>query len=122
MDVIQKKLDEMTCAINNLQQTFEEHDSEIETVARESIGKTIGYVLDWKFEISGVDGQCKLFGVNIFDYVWKRTKKAYISKTHYMEKHIYFKYIVQKLVEKCDILPLVNFRMMYGDFIHNQMK
>ena len=37
----------MTCAINNLQQTFEEHDSEIETVARESIGKTIGYVLDW---------------------------------------------------------------------------
>lgn len=47
LDVIQKKLDEMTCAINNLQQTFEEHDSEIETVARESIGKTIGYVLDW---------------------------------------------------------------------------
>ena len=46
-DVIQKKLDEMTLAINGLEDEFEENDSEIETVARDSIGITVGYVLDW---------------------------------------------------------------------------
>ncbi|MCI8501104.1 MAG: hypothetical protein HFJ85_02580 [Oscillospiraceae bacterium] len=46
-DVIQKKLDEMTLAINGLEEEFEENDSEIETVARDSIGITVGYVLDW---------------------------------------------------------------------------
>ena len=46
-DVIQEKLDEMTLAINELEEEFEENDSEIETVARDSIGVTIGYVLDW---------------------------------------------------------------------------
>ena len=25
----------------------------------------------WKYETSGPDGQCKLFGVNIFDYDWQ---------------------------------------------------
>lgn len=27
----------------------------------------------WEYETFGPDGQCKLFGVNIFDYDWKTT-------------------------------------------------
>ena len=46
-EVIQEKLDEMTCAINDLQEEFDENDSEIETVARDCIGETVGYVLEW---------------------------------------------------------------------------
>ena len=46
-EVIQAKLDEMTFAINDLQEEFDENDSEIETVARDSIGVTVGYILDW---------------------------------------------------------------------------
>lgn len=46
-EVIQAKLDEMTLAINDLQEEFDENGSEIETVARDSIGMTVKYVLDW---------------------------------------------------------------------------
>lgn len=47
LEIIQNKFDEITRAINDLQDEFEENDSEIETVARDSIGKTAGYILDW---------------------------------------------------------------------------
>lgn len=50
IETIQGKLDEMTYAINDLQEEFEENDSEIETAARDSIGETIAYILQW-FEI-----------------------------------------------------------------------
>lgn len=46
-EVIQAKWDEVVCAINDLQEEFDENDSEIETVARECIGETVGYILDW---------------------------------------------------------------------------
>ena len=46
-DIIQEKLDEMTCAINDLQEEFYENDSEIETVARDCIGMDAGYILNW---------------------------------------------------------------------------
>lgn len=49
------KFDEITRAINDLQNEFEENDSEIETVARDSIGETAGYILDW-FDI-GIDAE-----------------------------------------------------------------
>lgn len=45
--IIQKKLDKMTLAINDLQEEFEDNDSEIETVARDSIGTTVEYILKW---------------------------------------------------------------------------
>ena len=45
--VIQNKLDDVTCAINDLQEEFDEYESEIETVARDCIGETIGYILEW---------------------------------------------------------------------------
>lgn len=44
---IQEKFDEMTLSINDLQEEFEENDSEIETGARESIGETVEYILQW---------------------------------------------------------------------------
>ena len=53
---IQEKLDEMTVAINELQSKFYENDSEIETVARESIGETIEEILKFfKIDITGED-------------------------------------------------------------------
>ena len=36
-EVVQETLDEAVCGINDLQEEFDEHDSEIETVARECI-------------------------------------------------------------------------------------
>lgn len=45
--VIQAKLDEVVCAINDLQEEFYENDSEIETAARDCIGVTVSYILDW---------------------------------------------------------------------------
>lgn len=47
LDVIQTKLDTMTMAINDLQEEFDEHDSEIETVARDSIGVTVEDILEY---------------------------------------------------------------------------
>ena len=47
METIQNRLDEMTLAINDLQEEFEENDSEIETVARDSIVVTLEYILQW---------------------------------------------------------------------------
>lgn len=44
---IQEKFDGMTIAINDLQEEFDENDSEIETVARDSIGETVRYILEW---------------------------------------------------------------------------
>lgn len=46
-EVVQEKLDEAVCAINDLQEEFEENDSEIETTARDCIGKSVGYILAW---------------------------------------------------------------------------
>ena len=46
-EIIQKKLDEAICAINDLQEEFDENDSEIETVARECIGAAVIYILAW---------------------------------------------------------------------------
>ena len=47
LDTVQKALDKMTLAINELQEEFEDNDSEIETAARDSIGETVEYVLKW---------------------------------------------------------------------------
>ena len=43
----EEKLTRSVCVINALQEEFEEHDSEIETVARDCIGETVTYILDW---------------------------------------------------------------------------
>ena len=46
-EVVQEKLDEAVLAINDLQEEFDENESEIETVARDCIGETIDYILKW---------------------------------------------------------------------------
>ena len=46
-EIVQSKLDEMTLAINELQEEFYDNDSEIETVARDSIAVTIGHIMEW---------------------------------------------------------------------------
>lgn len=50
LEEVQEKLDEMTIKINELEEEFEENDSEIETVARDSIGVTVENILKY-FEI-----------------------------------------------------------------------
>ncbi len=47
IEVIQKKLDEVVCAINDLQEEFDENGSELETVARDCIGEAVGCILEW---------------------------------------------------------------------------
>ncbi len=46
-ETLQARLDEMTLAINDLEEEFEAHGSELETVARESIGDAVAHILDW---------------------------------------------------------------------------
>lgn len=45
--VIQNRFDEIVEEINDLQDEFAENDSEIETVARDSIGESVDYILHW---------------------------------------------------------------------------
>ena len=45
-EAVQEKLDEVVCAIKDLQDEFDENDSEIETVARDCIGETVAYILE----------------------------------------------------------------------------
>ena len=47
LQTIRNKFDEITLAINDMQEEFEENDSELETAARESIGETVEYILKW---------------------------------------------------------------------------
>ncbi len=47
LEEIQEKFDEMTLAVNDLQEEFEDNGSELETGARESIGETVDYILKW---------------------------------------------------------------------------
>lgn len=47
IEAVQTKLDEAVCAINDLQEEFDENDSEIETVARECIAADVAYILEW---------------------------------------------------------------------------
>ena len=47
LEKLQKQFDEMTLAINDLQEEFEDNGSEIETAARDSIGETVEYILKW---------------------------------------------------------------------------
>jgi sulfatase maturation enzyme AslB (radical SAM superfamily) len=52
LEIIQNKFDKIMIGINDLQEEFEENDSEIETVARESIGQTVLDIIEhFKLEI-----------------------------------------------------------------------
>lgn len=47
IEAVQEMLDEAVCGINDLQEEFDENDSEIETVARECIAASVAYILEW---------------------------------------------------------------------------
>ncbi len=47
VEQIQTKLDEIILKTNNLEQEFENNDSELETVARESIAETVDGILTY---------------------------------------------------------------------------
>jgi hypothetical protein len=57
----------------------------------------------WKFKNSGVEGNCELNGVNIFDYKWERTKeKIKVSDPLYGQEHtmdVYYANINNKKVK-----------------------
>ena len=46
-EIVQETLDDAVCGINDLQEEFDENDSEIETVARECIAADVAYILEW---------------------------------------------------------------------------
>ncbi len=46
-EAVQARFDQMTLAINDLEEEFEENDSELETEARESIGGSVAHILEW---------------------------------------------------------------------------
>ena len=42
----------------------------------------------WKFVKTGIEGNCELFGVNIFDYKWENTnQKVSVLDPIYNQKH-----------------------------------
>ena len=44
----------------------------------------------WEYETFGPDGQCKLFGVNIFDYNWQTTgKRVKVKDPIYHQDHTF---------------------------------
>ena len=44
----------------------------------------------WEYETFGPDGQCKLFGVNIFDYDWQTTgKRVKVQDPIYHQDHTF---------------------------------
>ena len=44
----------------------------------------------WEYETFGPDGQCKLFGVNIFDYDWQTTgKRVKVKDPIYRQDHTF---------------------------------
>lgn len=47
IEAVQAALDEAVRGINDLQEEFDEHGSEIETVARECIAADVAYILAW---------------------------------------------------------------------------
>lgn len=47
LDIIQKAFDSGVLKINELQEDFYENDSDLETVARESIGETVYLMLEY---------------------------------------------------------------------------
>ena len=52
--------------------------------------------MTWKFETSGFDGQCTLFGVNIFQYRWRDCREtAAVIDPHYGTEKVFHVYEVE---------------------------
>ena len=52
--------------------------------------------MTWEFETSGLDGQCELFGVNIFKYRWHDCREtAVVIDPHYGTEKVFRIYEVE---------------------------
>jgi len=70
----------------------------------------------WEYETFGPDGQCKLFGVNIFDYDWQTTgKRVKIKDPIYHQDHTFEVWQVE--IDGSTALLLESSPTAYGDFI-----
>ena len=50
----------------------------------------------WQYEKTGLNGNCELFGVNIFDYQWKRTgERIKVKDPAYQQDHVMQVYQVE---------------------------
>ena len=55
----------------------------------------------WEYETFGPDGQCKLFGVNIFNYDWQTTgKRVKVQDPIYHQDHNLANRFVGELMEQ----------------------
>ena len=53
-------------------------------------GRCVNCNMAWEYETFGPDGQCKLFGVNIFDYDWQTTgKRVKVKDPIYHQDHTF---------------------------------
>ena len=75
--------------------------------------------MTWEFETSGPDGQCKLFGVNIFDYDWQTTgKRVKVKDPDLWHQRPYLRGLCRwRLTGKSTALPLESSPTAYGDSI-----
>lgn len=49
----------------------------------------------WKHKITGAEGNCTIFGVNIFDYQWHHTgEKVIVTDCVYHQRHVFNVYTV----------------------------
>ena len=55
--------------------------------------------MTWEFETSGLDGQCELFGVNIFQYRWRDCREtAAVIDPHYGTEKVFHVYLAKKFL------------------------
>ncbi len=72
----------------------------------------------WEYETFGPDGQCKLFGVNIFDYDWQTTgKRVKVQKTRSITKTIPSRSGRWRSTGRSTALPPGSSPTVYGDSI-----
>lgn len=70
-----------------------------------------------EYKTFGPDGQCKLFGVNIFDYDWQTTgKRVKVKDPIYHQDHTFEVWQVE-IDGQIHALPLENSPTAYGDSI-----
>ena len=71
----------------------------------------------WEYETFGPDGQCKLFGVNIFDYHWQTTgRRVKVQDPIYHQEHT-FEAGRWRSTGGSTALPPESFPTACGDFI-----
>ena len=62
----------------------------IDAVQERAAHGSVRHHMAWEYETFGPDGQCKLFGVNIFDYDWQTTgKRVKIKDPIYHQDHTF---------------------------------